>query len=75
MPHTHWKLLNFPGLGISAGVKEMLLGLPYGPAVKNPQANTGDMGLIPGPRKSHTLQSSKAHVLQLMSPHARAHTL
>ena len=28
---------------------------PGGPAVKNPPASTGDMGLIPGPQRSHVL--------------------
>ena len=28
--------------------------LPGDPVLKNPLANAGDMGLIPGPRRSHT---------------------
>ena len=31
---------------------------PGGPEVKNPPCNAGDMGLIPGPGKSHILQSN-----------------
>ena len=42
--HTHTHTHNFPG----------------GPVVKNRPANAGDVGLIPGPRRAHQLQSSKA---------------
>ena len=41
---THTHTHNFPG----------------GPVVKNRPANAGDVGLIPGPRRAHQLQSSKA---------------
>jgi len=43
--------------------------------VTNLPANAGDMGLIPGLGRSHMFQSNKAHVLQLLSPPARAHVL
>ena len=33
-------------------------GFPGGSVVKNPPANAGDMGLIPGLGRSHMLQSS-----------------
>ena len=33
-------------------------GFPGGPVVKNPPANAGDMGLIPGPGRSHMLQGN-----------------
>ena len=33
-------------------------GFPVGSVVKNSPANAGDMGLIPGPGRSHMLQSS-----------------
>ena len=33
-------------------------GFPGGSVVKNPPANAGDMGLIPGPRRSHMSQSN-----------------
>ena len=33
-------------------------GFPGGPVVKNPSASAGDMGLIPGPRRSHMVQDS-----------------
>ena len=63
------------------------MGLPGGLAVKNPPANTGDTGLIPGLGRSHMLQSSCAHTPHLLSPywahepqllkpeHPRAHAL
>ena len=44
---------------------------PSGPAVKNPPANAGDMGLIPGPRRFHRPWGNKAHVLQLLKPVCR----
>ena len=31
---------------------------PHGPMVKNPSANAGDMGLIPGPGRSHMPRSN-----------------
>ena len=43
---------------------------PGGAVVKNPPANAGDMGLIPGPGRSHMLRSNSAHVPQLLSPRA-----
>ena len=44
-----------------------------GTVVKNPPANAGDMGWIPGPGRSHMLQSNKAHVSQLLSLCSIAH--
>ena len=46
---------------------------PGGAVVKNPPANTGDMGLIPGPGRSHMLWSNEARVPQLLSLCSRAH--
>ena len=40
---------------------------PGGSVVTNPPADAGDTASIPGPRGSHTLWSSGAPVLQLMS--------
>ena len=40
--------------------------------VKNPLANTGDIGLIPTLGISHMLWGNKASVLQLLSPSSRA---
>ena len=53
--------LRFPG------------GFPGGAVVKNPPANAGGTGLIPGPGRFHMLQSNKAHVPQLLSLCSRAH--
>ena len=49
------------------------LGFPGGAVVKNLPANAGDMGLSPGLRRSHILQSNKARVPQLLSLRSRAH--
>ena len=35
---------------------QVLVGFPGSLVVKNQPANAGDMGLIPGPGRSHTLQ-------------------
>ena len=40
--------------------------------VKNPPANVGDTGSIPGPGRSHMPQSNQAHVPQLLSLRSRA---
>ena len=45
---------------------------PGGAVVKNLPANTGDMGSIPGPRRSHMLRSNLACVAQLLSLCSRA---
>ena len=37
---------------------------------KNPPANAGDTGLIPGAERPHMPQSNQARVPQLPSPHA-----
>ena len=50
-----------------------VLEFPGGAVVKNPPANAGDMGSIPGPGRSHMPQSNKACALQLLSLHSRAH--
>ena len=38
--------------------KEYEQGFPGGLVIKNPPANAGDMGLIPGPERSHMPQSN-----------------
>ena len=38
--------------------KNEVLGLPGGAVVKNPPANAGDMGSIPGPGRSHMPRSN-----------------
>ena len=48
-------------------------GFPGGSVVKNPPANAGDMGSIPGPGGSHMPQSNQAHTPQLLSLCSRAH--
>ena len=40
---------------------------PGGAVVKNPPANAGDTGLIPGPGRSHMPQSNEARAPQLLS--------
>ena len=39
---------------------------PGGAVVKNPPANAGDMGSIPGPGRSHMPWSNKSHAPQLL---------
>ena len=63
-------------------IKKKNWGFPGGLVVKNPPANAGDMGSIPDLERSHMPQGnlawvpqllnlcSKAHVPQLLSPHA-----
>ena len=43
-----------------------------GAVVKNPPANAGDMGSIPGPGGSHIPQSNYTHEPQLLSLRSRA---
>ena len=45
---------------------------PGGAVVKNPPANVGDMGSIPGLGRSHVTRSNKAHAPQLLSLRSRA---
>ena len=48
-------------------VKHLLMGFPGGAVVKNPPANARDTGSSPGPGRSHTPRSNKAHASQLLS--------
>ena len=48
---------------------------PGGPVVKNPPANLGDTGSIPGPGRLHMLRGSQAHAPQLLKPVPRARAL
>ena len=48
-------------------------GFPCGSVVKNPRANTGEMGSIFGPRRSHMPQNNEAHAPQLLSLCSRVH--
>ncbi|KAM9077265.1 HEPACAM family member 2 isoform 9-T10 [Megaptera novaeangliae] len=43
--------------------------------VRNPPANAGDPGSIPGPGRSHVSRSNQAHAPQLLSLHSRAREL
>ena len=43
-------------------------GFPGGPRIKNPPANAGDTGSIPGLGRSHMPQGSYACIAQLLSP-------
>ena len=40
---------------------------PGGPVVKNPPTNAGDMGLIPGPERSHMPWVMYTHEPQLLN--------
>ena len=51
----------------SANFKRNQQGFPGGSVVKNPPANAGDTGSIPGPGRSHMLQDNYAHEPQLLS--------
>ena len=50
-------------------------GSPGGTVVKNPPANAGDTGSIPGPGRSHMPRSNEAHASQLQSLLSRARAL
>jgi len=45
---------------------------PGGPVVKNLPCNAGDTGSIPAAGRSHVVQRSQAHALQLLSLCSRA---
>ena len=49
-------------------VKVMKKQLRGGTMDENPPANAGDMGLIPGPGRSHLLHSNSDRVQQLLKP-------
>ena len=50
-------------------------GFPGGSVVMNPPANAGDMGSIPGPRRSHKPQSTQASAPQQLSLCSRVREL
>ena len=52
-------------------IKIFILDFSGGVVDKNPPANAGDTGLIPGPRGSHTPCSNQARVPQLLSLRSR----
>ena len=53
--------------------KQRIRDFPGGAVVKNPPANAGDAGSIPGPGRSHMPQSNKACAPQLLSLRSRAY--
>ena len=60
-----------------SGISQCLISVgnwdfPGGRVVKNPPANTGDMGSIPGLRRSHMPRSNPARKPQLLSLRSRA---
>ena len=55
-------------------IKSFLREFPGGAVVKNPPANAGDTGSIPGPGRSHMLRSNEARAPQLLSLCFRATT-
>ena len=69
------KLKISPGGQITTNIyfKNEGQGFPGGSVVKDLPANAADMGLSPGPGRSHMPQSNKARVPQLLSLHSRAH--
>ena len=42
--------------------------LPGGPEVRNPPANAGDRGSIPGPGRFYMPQGDRAHLPRLLKP-------
>ena len=77
-PHCPVNLQNqvFPSFHCQTSQKRVYRDFPGGTVVKNPPANAGDTGSIPGTGRSHMPRSSLgpashnywAHVLQLLKP-------
>ena len=78
---THILLSHPGGIGMTSEMRER--GFPHGTVVKNPPANAGDRGSIPGTGRSqchrvtkpmsHTLLSPRATTTEACAP--RAHDL
>ena len=52
-------LWTFHGNAVLGGCRKIGYGdFPGGAVVKNPPANAGDMGSLPGPGRSHMLRSN-----------------
>ena len=49
-------------------IKKEPLRFPWWSSVKNPPANAGDVGWIPGPGRPHLLRGNSVHVPQLLMP-------
>ena len=60
MFHGFWKK---EGLRTQNAVRDF----PGGPMVKDPHANAGDTGSIPGPGRFHMLRGDKTHAPHLLS--------
>ena len=56
----------------SAEGKDIGVDFPGGPAVKEPPANAGDAGSIPGLGRSHMLWGNEGRAPQLLSPRSAA---
>ena len=52
-----------------ARIKLQVIWLPWRSSVKNPLANSLDVGLISSPERLRLLRHNEPHVLQLLSPH------
>ena len=63
--------MSFPALGQWV-IRREGSDSPGDPVVKNPPANAGDRGSIPGSGRFHIPRGNKACVLQLLSLHIRA---
>ena len=48
-----WVQENYVWMQSNSFVKKLFWDFPGGTVVKNPPANAGDTGLIPGPGRSH----------------------
>ena len=74
----HWliltrKKLTFCGEWLKSRLKQRNKGFPGGAVVKNLPASAGDMGLSPGPGRSHMPRNNKARAPQLLSLCSRAY--
>ena len=65
--------MNFKNVYRMGGcLRTRMRDFPCGTVNRNPLANAGDRGSIPGPRRFHMPQSSWACAPQLLSPHSKA---
>ena len=51
-------IINLNANGPNTPIKRQIRDFPGGAVVKNPPANAGDTGSIPGPRRSHMLRNN-----------------
>ena len=59
---------NTPFLGGKKKTTTEVMGFPGSPLVRNPSANAGDTGFMPGPGRVHIPWRNQAHAPQLLSP-------